>query len=615
MSRTIGVSCSGAGVAGLENPLVLDYRPNSKRRNVRLDLPRFVQDLYHIPERTLDLLEVAAYIYAADRFIRRGAKDAVEYQAWSRRFEFRIRVRDEAFWNRKDVQAALGACLEFMTGDQEYTFKFTGGHRTPPTSLFDSAEFTPQHPAATPRVALFSGGLDSLCGAVHSLVGSSEPLVLVSHESQPGTMRTQRALIDALRVKFAGRVRSYGFGCTLTGIRAVEETQRSRSFLYSAIGFAIAQAYGSRSLTIFENGVTSLNLRRREDLGNARASRTTHPRTVALLAEVLRLVGNAPFAVETPGFWMTKREVVERIASEGYAGLISSSVSCSRTFQRKGPATQCGRCFQCLDRRLAVYAAAQEAHDDAGLYTTDIIRAPVSSEEFKTTAVDYLRQAAALADSSSDSLYSEYLVDLADAFPHLDGGGTEIERIERVWKLMHDHGTNVKAALKRMREKYDDPLSPLPKDSLLGLVSSREHLRPEAHRLAGKIVRITSDAIGKMFRSGAPKDENDLNQKVAALIGSHLELASEHPTVPFASARVTPDHTEQSSGLLIEAKYIRDGTSPSKASEGMAADLTKYPADAYILFLVYDPTHRIQDDGTFKRDLESRGRCSVAILR
>jgi hypothetical protein len=108
VSPTIEVCCHGAGAEGHKKPLRLEYRPDSAKRNVRLGLPRFVKDLLHIPPRTLDLLELAAYIYAADRHTRRGSREAVEFHAWSRRFRFRMRVRDVDF-----------------------------GHRTPPTSLFD----------------------------------------------------------------------------------------------------------------------------------------------------------------------------------------------------------------------------------------------------------------------------------------------------------------------------------------------------------------------------------------------------------------------------------------------------------------------------------------------
>ena len=59
--------------------------------------------------------------------------------------------------------------------------------------------------------------------------------------------------------------------------------------------------------------------------------------------------------------------------------------------------------------------------------------------------------------------------------------------------------------------------------------------------------------------------------------------------MPFAGAGVVPDFSPDRGHLLIEGKYIRRGTPPSKVTEGMAADLTKYPQEAHIMFVVYDP--------------------------
>jgi DpnII restriction endonuclease/queuosine biosynthesis protein QueC len=615
VSRTIEVCCNGASSEGHKKPLRLEYRPDSAHRNVRIGIPRFVRDLLHIPPRTLDLLELAAYIYAADRHTRRGSRDAVEFHSWSRRFRMRMRVRDLGFWSRAEVQDALRSCLTFMTGHADFAFVFTGGHKTPPTSLFDQEGVYAPFSSKPHEVALFSGGLDSLSGAVDTLTGSDVSLVLVGHHSQPGTKQVQRQLGNALDARFPRRATMYGFECTLSGVRAAEETQRSRSFLYTAIGFAIASAYRTSSLTIYENGVTSLNLRRREDLANARASRTTHPRTLAAVQKVLSLVADESFGIKTPAFWLTKRGVVERLVASGHGDLIASSVSCSRTFQREGSATHCGRCFQCVDRRLAIFAAGHEQFDDAALYTVDITRNAIPDEESRTTTVDYLRQAAHLADSPVDAFYAEYLSELADVLDALPAEGSDLDRVQQVWELMQTHGENVRHGLLRVRQLYDDPLAPLPPDSLLSLVAAREHLRPPVLRLSDAISRLAIEAVGEMFRVERPANENDLNAKLATLIGSHQELMSEHPSVPFACAHVTPDHTAVESGLLIEAKFIREGTPPSRASEGIAADLTKYPSRSHVLFLVYDPYRRIPDDAAFKRDFENKGRCTVTILR
>jgi hypothetical protein len=136
-------------------------------------------------------------------------------------------------------------------------------------------------------------------------------------------------------------------------------------------------------------------------------------------------------------------------------------------------------------------------------------------------------------------------------------------------------------------------------------------------RLIETIVRLLSNAIPKMFAKGRPpKDEPDLNQKIHALLnGWRDDLVSEHPTVSFAGARVVVDHALARTDLFIEAKYVRGGTTPSRASEGIAADLTKYPQRKHTLFVVYDPHTAILDTHEFQRDFELRGKCTVCVIR
>ena len=55
--------------------IILDYLDREGGlTNVKLGLPNFVRDVYHLPERTLDLLELAAYVYCADRMSSRGRR-------------------------------------------------------------------------------------------------------------------------------------------------------------------------------------------------------------------------------------------------------------------------------------------------------------------------------------------------------------------------------------------------------------------------------------------------------------------------------------------------------------------------------------------------------------
>ena len=448
----VSFSCNGASHRGLTDPRPLEYRREYPTQNLNISLAPFVRNLAHIPSRILDLLELAAYTYAADRLVKRGPRRAVEFQSWSRRIHVRTKVRDLDFWQRSDVRGALCECLKFMTGDAEFSFSFEGGHATPPTSLFDREDF--EHPTALKdtEVTLFSGGLDSLSGAMRILAQTDRSLVLVSHHGQPGVKGVQKGLAKALRIRYPYRVHHYGFTCTFRRVRAAEETQRSRSFLYTSIGFAICQALGSKALTVYENGVTSLNLRRREDLANARASRTTHPKSIADLERFFRLVADdAPIKIATPFLWQTKRDVVETLVRSDGKDLIASSVSCTRTFQKESNATHCGRCFQCLDRRMAMFAGGFNDFDDPGLYAADIIRDPIPDPEGKTAVVDYVRQAASFATSTVGSFAQEYLSELADLGDSVPGAADDIELTERVWTLVRAHGENVRYGIRKMQ--------------------------------------------------------------------------------------------------------------------------------------------------------------------
>ena len=378
----------------------LHYLAGEPGLKIRIGLPRFVRDVYHLSARILDLLEIAGYVFAADRCISRGRKDAVEYQAWSRSMAFHVRVRDYEFWSDRNVKKVLSESLEYMTGDAEYTFEFEPGHLTPPTGLFDSAEFSVQPGSSGIAVTLFSGGLDSLCGTLDLLAATDRKVVLVSHQSQPGTVHTQQKLVEALKSNYRDRLVHYRFECTLREFRAREETQRTRSFLYTSIAYAIASAYGERTFRVYENGVTSINLPRREDLVNSRASRTSHPKTLSRMATLFSLIQEDTITIELPYLYKTKADIFRGLLEHG-KDLISSAVSCSRTFQVSGLATHCGQCFQCVDRRIAAYAAQAERHDHRGLYTHDIIGDPISDREAKTTAVDYIRQAISFADGSN----------------------------------------------------------------------------------------------------------------------------------------------------------------------------------------------------------------------
>ncbi|MDD5085552.1 MAG: hypothetical protein PHE61_05865 [Candidatus Omnitrophica bacterium] len=593
----------------------LAYSKDDPERLVNLKLPTFVGQVYHLPPRILDLLEIAAYVFAADRWAHRGPKEAVEFHAWPRSMRFVIRVREANFWSRAEVKEKLAAALVFMTGDREYAFEFLPGHSTPVTSLFDREEFKiePRGPAS---VALFSGGLDSLAGVLERLQSTEDDLYLISHRSgQPSTKRTQKKLVEALTASYPGRIHHYAFECGLCNKRAAEETQRTRAFLFGSIAFALAHRLLLTSFFVYENGVTSLNLLRRQDLINARASRTTHPKTHALMSLFLSEVQEAPVKVLNPFWQRTKTDVFQLLDQVGGRNLIGSAVSCSKTFQRLESATHCGCCFQCIDRRFAAYASELHDVDNCGIYSKDIFVDPVDSPDTRTTAVDYIRQATDFATTTDDRFANERLFELTDIVDYINADGDQ-DAVDKLWQLCNRHGKQVVAAIKEIRRQLDDPRYKVKPGSLLQLIADREYLKDDPRRLAERITETLIGSLPVAFKTTKPQKEADLNNQIDALLRAHGDdFRREFPATQFALAKVVPDHEAKNADLLVEAKYIRKGTPPSKASDGIAADITKYPSDKFILFIIYDPERAISDDTEFKRDIEGKRDCLVAVIR
>lgn len=610
------VLCNGAKVTTLPDDgsaLRLDYRLGNSP-NVRIGLPSFVDQLTHIPPRLLDLLELAAYVYCADRWSGRGAKDAVEYHGWSRAFHFHMKVRDFAFWSEPSIAEKLKTTLTFLSGDREVDFAFQPGHDTPPASLFDMAGVS-LNSLSNARVVLFSGGLDSLSGAYDLLRTTTDEVCLVSHRSSPQMGHTQDAIVGALQAEFPKRVQHYKFHCNLTGHRAVEETQRTRMFLYASIAVAISASGSAKQIAIFENGVTSLNFARRQDLLNARSTRTTHPKTIALMQDLFRSVVPAEFNISTPFFWNTKADVIARLIDNGGGALVPSAVSCSKTFLSIGGASHCGECSQCVDRRFASYAAGIEEIDDGLPYAVNFVSQPISHGEARTTIVDYVRQANHFSTWNIDHFVTELLAPLAEVVSYV-GCANDEEANSQIAVLCRRYGNQVMNALERMRAKHDRLGEKTVEGSLLSLIAGREYLKPPVSRLVEAVCQQLSIALPLAFQSHLPKDEADLNDKISGMLSlGEAKFAREHPTVRFGLAKAIPDHSASKEDLVIETKYLRSSTTPSRASEGMAADLIKYPTGTHILFIVFDPHRAVSDDQTFCRAFEEKGRCTVQIIR
>lgn len=591
--------------------------PNAKGHNVNLELPHFVGAVNcHFPHRIKDLLEIAGYIYAADRMIGRGSNDSLEFHSWSRELHFIIKVRDADFWNNKEIAQALSSALTFVSGDKGYTFSFEkGGADIGQSSLFDDINISLEKKENS-IIALFSGGLDSLAGALEILTTTNKNLILISHRSNStGVSQIQEGIHGLLDKDFPGRIQYFPFFCNLHGERAVEETQRTRIFLYTAIAYSLSTLASEKEIHVFENGVTSLNFSKRADLINARASRTTHPKTLQLLEEFYSVVGGEKRPIIHPFLYNTKTDILNKIIEAGKVSYINSTISCTKTFlkfQNNTQATHCGGCSQCVDRRFAAFAAGLEEYD--AIYDVDIARDQITDSESRTHVFDYVRAIVRYNELTELNFQYEMLSEISDIIPFLKGNRSS-EKALNIYHLLRKHTDQVKVAIKRI-QNLQDPLKPKVPNSLASYLDDRIHLRPPIDGLINLIKDKLSVSIPQAFEHEKPKHENALNDHIHALIeGEKGNYQREYPAFKFSVAKVVPDHSFVDYDLLIEAKYLRGNTSKATITDQIAADIIKYPSDKHKLFLIYDPERKIANDPLFSGDIEKHSNCYVCIIR
>lgn len=223
------------------------------------------------------------------------------------------------------------------------------------------------------QVVMFSGGLDSLAGAIDEVVNQKRRVLLVTHKATSKLNKRYQTLEQMLAEKADGNAPPrISVRVHKTKELNHEYTQRSRSFLYVSIGATIAKMLGLNSVRFYENGVISLNLPVCAQVVGGRATRTTHPRVMKGFQDIVSLVAEGPFTVENPYIWKTKADVVKVITDAGCQDLIKHSMTCTHTWEMTNQHTHCGGCSQCIDRRFAVLAANADQHDPVDHYKFDV---------------------------------------------------------------------------------------------------------------------------------------------------------------------------------------------------------------------------------------------------
>lgn len=570
-------------------------------------------------DRLADLLDIAAYVYAGDCNTKRGTSgvDCYGQKTWSRDLRFVIPVKDLAFWNEPKIKTALTGLLSKLSNDC-FEFDFVTGASAERQQVFEFSE-NDDWPFRKPdRVLLFSGGLDSLAGAVET-AQKGENLVLVSHRTTATIEKRQRDLREKLQAAYpAVKVLHIPVCLHLTkNHRSSEPTQRTRSFLFASLAAVVARSTEAGGIRFFENGVVSINLPVADEVLGARASRTTHPRTLADFQDFFSLVIGGPLAVDNPFIWKTKTDIVEKVAKSNDPTLIGLSRSCAHTIFTSKLRWHCGQCSQCIDRRIAVYAAKAERFDAEDDYEVSVFTGPRKEGYDQNIAINYVRQAKELAELGADRIVERYSDEIIEANRFLGGNRHSAQQI---CDLLERHGQTVSdvissqicANAKQLFEGY------LSQSSLIRLVVGNQHQHQEWERFSNAIVECLQRGLPPMCKSGRPKTEPDLQCWCDGLLKSgDLKLQREFPFARWGIVGTKPDWSEEEINLWVELKYARkNSASPGRISEDIAADITKYgDAGKRVLFVTFDPDRLIPDDEDFMAPIIEHNGMRAAVIR
>jgi hypothetical protein len=439
---------------------------------------------HNISPRLMDFLEIASYVFAADCSTQRGEwKDEKSEEPWGRDLAFLIGVREPQFWETPKVKSLMKEVLSFLSNDT-YSFQFVPLEKdrrlqTPYFEFRDKDDWPFHKPD---RVVMFSGGLDSLAGIVESAASGGKS-VLVSHRPVSTLDARQRKLFGELLKTYPGQLFHVPVWINKDERFGREPTQRTRSFLFTALGTIVAQSIDAQGIRFYENGVLSVNLPLAEEALRARASRTTHPVTLHLLSSLAAAVTGRELLIDNPFLHKTKTEVVQILAKHDQTDLIPLSCSCSHLMFQPSKRRHCGSCSQCIDRRFALAGAGLLSKDPEQDYASDVFIGARRKELDRSIAVDYTRHGIELERRSDFEIAGNFNAEISRAVRYEPKRREAAEALISMYKR---HGTVVRRVLEEQLRANAPKLidRTLEGTSLLALAIGQNYL-PGQEPLAG----------------------------------------------------------------------------------------------------------------------------------
>lgn len=326
----------------------------------------------------LELLLLATLVSIADTRINRVR---ASQDGWTREIGIYLPVADPARWGA--AKPVLERLLRFLTGDLWVVdFRPWVGKLGRPTA--QGSLIRPSFDA----VSLFSGGLDSLIGAIDMLERGSEKIYFVSHKADGSISKPQRDVFGLVARSFHNR-KPERLAFPTGRVRDVfpdiggENSTRGRSFLFIALaafaGSAIDKPF---PIYVSENGLISLNVPLDPTRLASNSTRTTHPFYFHRWNELLTVLGISG-KVQNPYWDKTKGEMILGcLRPDILKSTAKLSISCAKPAHGRWEGSSehhCGYCLPCIIRRAAFLKGKAVMSDPSGYRINDVTSADLDS--------------------------------------------------------------------------------------------------------------------------------------------------------------------------------------------------------------------------------------------
>lgn len=348
--------------------------------------------LYKMPnpfkEEALDLLYISMAIYFADRRIVRAST----FDGWTRSFKIFMPVLNVKKW--KSQKSHLEKMISYLSGDiWHFEFRKRNLNDLEKKVIEKTGKWYLQNKFDPDEFCMLSGGLDSFIGAIDLLSKNKNIAFVGLYGGGKGVKPYQDKVNKLLQDKFSIS-KDYFFNFNATPIKGLENTTRTRSFLFFTHAIVLASCLGKQtSLYIPENGLISLNIPLTNTRLGSSSTRTTHPYYMKMLQNLLNSL-DIEVTLKNPYQFKTKGEMLIECAEADFVKQkYSMTMSCSHPDQvryEKNPQTlHCGKCLPCSIRRASILKAYGV---DSELYADGNFKKPRAKQElrsFKIGMLDY----------------------------------------------------------------------------------------------------------------------------------------------------------------------------------------------------------------------------------